>query len=423
VDRRCLIITYYFPPLGGGGVQRITKLIKYASQQGWRFTVVTADEQTDIIPQDPSLESEIPSSVRVIRVPFGAIPQIPKKKALFSNPAYWKRWLSAMFYLPDSRKKWIVGALPVIKGLLKSQPYDLILISIPPYSLSFLEERLCKEFEIPVILDMRDPWTLNPYKIYPTLLHRVFDRRLEKKIVKRIRYGISAYQSPLEYYREKIENFDINRWTVIPNGYDEDDFASLSAANKETNVFKIGFSGTVYSHINHPTPLFKAFARLKKTNPEEARKLRFVYVGKSSIDLKKLSKKFGLENQVECKGYQPHRHNLEILNSMDSLCFILDDRCPRSKHTVGGKVYEYLRFKKPVLALVPENGEAAQLIRYTESGVVISPQKTEAIAATLLNWIRRSPRFGFRHIEEYSRERQAELFLKVFDEAVGSKKR
>lgn len=422
MDRRALIVTYYFPPLGGGGVQRMAKLVKFATGMGWQFTVITADEPGDIIARDPLLVKEIPQSAKIIRVPFSLLPNVKSRSSAFMNKSnFWKRYLSAFLYLPDSRKKWLDSAWKPIEQELRQGIYDVVLVSIPPYSLSFLVPRIQEQFQLPVILDMRDPWSLNPYKIYPTPLHRYLDERLERRAISQVKFGIHAYRRALDFYRQKIPNFDQAQWQVIPNGFDPDDFKELSkealSAGKET--FDIAFSGTIYSHINHPTPLFKAMAAFKAANPVQGAKVRFVFTGKAHINLKKLAAKFGLEKQIILHGYLPHKESLRVLNKADALCFVLDDRCKRSAFTVGGKVYEYLALKKPILALVPEEGEAADVIRQTASGVVISPQKIKEISTILSAWASGNiPQFSFNGIENYRREKQAEDFVNFFEHAI-----
>ncbi|RLD16984.1 hypothetical protein DRI50_00555 [candidate division KSB1 bacterium] len=422
MDRRALIVTYYFPPLGGGGVQRMAKLVKYASRKGWEFTVITADEPTGFINEDPSLADEVPASTKIIRVPFKVLSATPTRfSAFFKTSGFLKRLLSAFVYIPDSRKGWLSKAWPVIARELQGGQYDLVLVSIPPYSLSFLVSEIERRFDLPVILDMRDPWTLNPYKIYPTPLHRFIDQRMEREVISRIHFGISAYGRMLKVYRKTVPGFNPSNWLVIPNGFDEEDFDELSLPKEDSGTFDIAFSGTIYSHINHPTPLFKALALARKLNPQEAKKIRFVFVGKSHINLEKLIAKFGLQEQIILHEYLPHKESLSVLNKANALCFILDDRETRSAYTVGGKVYEYLAFRKPILGLAPEEGEAADLIRRTDAGIIISPQKSKQIADTILNWSKGNiPEFSFISIDEYQRKRQADRFLSFFEKVMAN---
>ncbi len=416
MDRRALIVTYYFPPLGGGGVQRMAKLVKYGTQQGWHFTVVTADEQSAIIPKDDSLLQEIPSSTKIIRIPLRLLPSGLNEEQRFTRTSnYFKRWLSAFFFIPDSRGKWVEKAWPVLRKELSEKRYDLVLISLPPYSLSRLVRIIQAHFNLPVLLDMRDPWTLNPYKIHPTPLHRLLDWRLEKKAMRSVRFGVSAYERLLNYYEMAIPGFKRDAWQVIPNGFDEADFADLGAVPSANEQFVLAFSGTIYSHVNHPEALFAAMALLNRWSSKWEAKLRFAFVGKAHINLQQVARKYGVEKQLIDYGYRPHRESLRILNQAQALVFVLDDHEPRSVFTVGGKVYEYLRLKKPILALVPPSGEAADLIRKTDSGKVIPPSRVEEIATTLQEWLQAPPNFTFHGIEHFERRKQSAQFLTFFE--------
>ncbi|MBN2423916.1 MAG: glycosyltransferase [Calditrichaceae bacterium] len=398
---RCLIAAYYFPPAGGGGVQRISKFIKYAGRAGWQFTVVTGDKDNSQIPEDSSQIDEIKPFCRVLPVSVSAIHTKAGVKSTFFT-----RWMSAFFYIPDVRKKWARKAEDQIIALFNQDTYDCVLISSPPYSLAQLAARLSRQLPVPVILDMRDPWSTNPYKIHPTPFHLWLDRALEFKAVKNIRFGISAYQTLIDFYQKNIKGFGKAEWRWIPNGFDEEDFSAIGTSSFNDNGLHIGFSGTFYSHLNHPEPLFKAMALLneKGKNSIPGKRIIFHHIGRASIDVQSLALKYGLRDQVILHGYQPHVECLKILNRMNAFVFFLDDHHKNSANTIGGKVYEYLKLKKPVLAVVPENGEAAKLINSTCSGVVVSYHDVQAIVRTLETWLNRSPDLKFENIEAYTRQ-------------------
>ena len=419
--KRCLIVSYYFPPGGGGGVQRIVKWIKYLSRAGWRFTVITADEKSNLIPADASLITEIPAQTKIISVeninPAQALKSLARKPES-GKSSYAKRWLSAFFYIPDIRKNWLPRLTPVLMKELNSQNYDCVLFTIPPYSLAFLAAEMVNALDIPVILDLRDPWSMNPYKIHPSPFHEQKDRRLELAAIQKLPYLISAYQNIISFYRQEVPDFSRKKGVVIPNGYDEEDFAHIKSQKQDGEFFNMAFSGTLYSHLNNPAPLFKAMALLKKQAPLEGNRIRFHHLGKSMINLTKMAKRFGLSGQVHEWGYLPHREALQKLSGMDAFYFILDDRNKKAANTIGGKVYEYLRLKKPILALVPEEGEAAQLIRHTDSGVVLSPAASAEIAGVLKSWQEQRPQFGFNNIEEFSRRHQAERLGRFLEDVI-----
>jgi len=397
-------------------VQRISKLIKYANSEGWQFTVVTSKNTAANIPHDLSLLSEISESTKVLRIPSqpGYARKALTKSGVGLASTYWKRWLSAFRYLPDSFKSWLPLAREAILSEWANGKYDCVLVSVPPYSLAILAADLFQNERIPVILDMRDPWTENPYKLYPTPLHLYKDRQIEKSAISQLPYGISAYTRLIDFYKKTVPTFDAGKWITIPNGYDEQDFTNIQMLTPETEGLNIAFSGTFYSHINNPAPFFRAMAHLNKTDPDTGSLIHFHHFGKANIDLNKLIQRYGLAGQVKQVGYLEHQRLLNHLSGMDAYLFILDEREARSSNTIGGKVYEYLRLKKPILALVPEQGEAANLIRNTQSGEIVAGENTQKIAEVLKAWTKSIPKYLYQNIEIFSRQNQAKQFIEMF---------
>ncbi len=415
-----MITAYYFPPTGGAGVQRIVKLIKYLGRKNWRFTVVTADENSRFQPRDPSLLEELPNTVKIMRLPA----QLPGGKSglfklpFFKDASYIKRWFGALFAIPDVRRSWIAPAKETILKELKQKRYDCVLVSAPPYSLALLAAQLQPQLNCPLILDLRDPWSLHPYKIHPTRWHKQKNREIELKSIGTVRYGVSAYALLLNFYRQNVPDFKMENWRFIPNGFDEEDFVPSDPPPLEKNCLHIGYSGTIHSAVNNPELLFKIIARINRHPENVTKKIVFHHVGKSLINLEKAAKKYGIQNSIKLWGYQPHKEALRILKAMDVFLLLHDDQFKDSKYIVAGKVYEYLRLQKPILALVPEQGEAAELIRETDSGIVINSSNTEHIYALLRRWVEKIPDFGFIKIDRFSRESQAQQFMEVFEQAI-----
>lgn len=415
--KRCLVVTYYFPPNGGGGVQRIVKLIKYLSRNDWQFSVVTSALSLNNIPQDNNLIRDVPTDVKVNRVSNSIN---SKGKSIWDSlllsfkSTFLVRWINAFLFIPDIHTRWSLAVYDRIQLLMKSGNFDLILVSSPPYSLAVLAAKLIENVSIPVVFDMRDPWTTNPYKIHPTQWHFKRDRLLEFDAIKRIKYGTSAYASLIQFYQKNIPDFKTENWRYIPNGFDEDDFAALSPVDIDSQKLNIAFSGTFYSHINNPLVLFKAIASLQAYMRD---KIIFHHIGTSNISLSKLAKKYNISACVREWGYHPHQDCLNILSSMDVYCFILDSANPNAVNTIGGKVYEYLRLRKPILALVPENGDAAHLINNLKAGIVIDSNNQHAIKKLLISWIEKKPVINSNpDITEFKRALLAQKFSKFFDQ-------
>ena len=404
--KRGLIVTYYFPPAGGGGIQRWVKFVKYLSRLDWDLTIITAAVENAHI-DDPEFLNEIPPKTKIIR-PEKTLNISPFKDFFIKklSHSYWQRWISSFFNITDSRAAWNNTAKKLIDRELGSATYDALIISLPPYSLAELAAFYTEKLKIPVFLDMRDPWTKNPYKIYASALHRKIDETRERLTISRTENLICAYQSIAHHYKRSIKSLSDKSVIVIPNGYDEEDFSALPEKNlMREEVFHIAFSGSFYSHLNRPDQFLKAIRVLR----EQGKQVQFHHIGESVYDLGALAARFKVGNNVKLWGYRSHRECLEILAGMNAFCFFLDPGILNADKTVGGKVYEYLRFKKPILAVVPEKGEAANLITATNSGLVCPVNSAHEISKALLRIISDPEQFTYDNISAYNRKHQAEL--------------
>jgi glycosyltransferase involved in cell wall biosynthesis len=418
--KRGLIVCYYFPPSGGGGVQRWVKFIKYLSRLNWQFTVITAPVEPNI-PGDESLGRELPESTRVIRIPDpGGSSRVLSSVKRKLKPGYWQRWFSAFIHVTDSRIRWNRHVRKVLPGLLESSEFDCVIVSSPPYSLSMLAAAISQRYNIPVILDLRDPWTTNPYKIYPSAMHRYIDQMREKKNIGKLDYMISVYSGTFDHFRRILPSFTHKKCIVLPNGYDEEDFQAPATNEKiKAEGFNLGFSGTFYSHLNRPDSLFAAIGLLKK----EGITIHFHHFGQTMIDLKKLGHKYGIADLIRLWNYVDHTRVIGRLKQMDAFCMILDPDAPAAGNTVGGKLYEYLYFKKPVLAIVPENGEAARIIRNTDAGLVVGTNDVRSIADAIRKLAAGDISLNFTNTEIYNRKdlaKQLDAFLTGIIERSGS---
>jgi len=413
--RHGLIVTYYFPPAGGGGVQRWIKFIKYLSRLGWRFTVITAQVEKSN-PLDPSFLDELPSDITIVRssetqTRAGWLGRIRSRL----SGSYWLRWLSAWYYVTDSRIGWNKMAATNIQQQIEQTKYDVIIFSSPPYSLARLATSVAasKQQPVPVCLDMRDPWTINPYKIYPTPFHGFWDKKREKQSIAGVPLIISAYRSTIDHYRDCIPHFNPANCLYLPNGYDEEDFINLPEYRlAPADHCHIAFSGSFYSHLNKPDVLFTALSKLKNRGI----KIHFHHFGESVYDVSKLAKSFDLQDQFHKWGYQSHRECLKKLQAMNAYVLILNEGIKNADKTIGGKVYEYLRLRKPILALIPEQSEAARLIRDTDSGIICSGLKIDSVIEALTVIYLKQRRFTFKNIEQYDRYRQARQLQQFFEE-------
>jgi glycosyltransferase involved in cell wall biosynthesis len=429
MTKKCLIVSYYFPPTGGSGVQRMVKLIKYASRKNWSFTVISARERSEFQPKDQSFFEELPKDVKIIRTEAPLPAQkisVLNKIGFFKKSSYWKRWIGAFVQIPDSRRGWNDRVKRSVLEEINKDRYDCLLVTAPPYSLTLLVLELQEQLEIPVILDMRDPWSSHPYKLHPTFIHRYLNRMMERKTIGAIKNGTHAYKYVVNDYKKWIPNFNSDNWSVIPNGYDEDDFSDLrrSDSGGGDHRFNIAFLGMIHADINSPKYLLRAINYLKTEDREIGHRIHFHHIGRSAVPLETIVRRYGLQQQVTLWGYRSHREALEIINRMDALFQIHNPDYKGSEFIVGGKMYEYLRLRKPILSVVPENGEVADIIRECRCGEVVNSTNAKDIAGALLRIIKDGDRsYGYIGIEKYCREREAEKFIAVFEKAIREKNR
>jgi glycosyltransferase involved in cell wall biosynthesis len=216
-----------------------------------------------------------------------------------------------------------------------------------------------------------------------------------------------------------MKNFDVNNWSVITNGYDEADFVNLNESeNVDKKKFNIAFLGTIHADINSPEYLFRAIKYLKDSGDNSDREIHFHHIGHSALPIERLAKKYNIENQITLWNYRSHKEALQILTAMDAFYQTHHPGYNGSKYIIGGKMYEYLRLKKPILAVVPEKSEVSDIINSCNCGESVNSVHAEEIAAALLRIIKGGNSYSFSNAEQYERKILADKFISVFTEAI-----
>jgi len=403
--KKVLIIAYHFPPTGGSGVWRALKFVKYLPGWGW-LPVVVAAKNPDYAHFDPSLLQEIPPEVEVHRVSSiepgrwyrrlkAMLTSSRRSESLTgSRPAQSSsprptrsrhplfrlaRYLAySVIFVPDFHIGWIPFAVARGLSLVRRHKIDVVYATGDPFSTflaGFLVSLLSHK---PLVLDMRDPWILDPY--YPLdhsgALHRFWERRCISRARRVLFVGDGFCQAYREYYRD----ISPEKFTSITHGYDSDDFLGLEPHKEER--FTISHIGTLAS-FRTPSALFQAARRLLDKHPEMEEHIRIRFVGGAGYYAEEASRAQGLQNVVEIIPYVDHRASLQYLLDSHAL-LLLSQHVPNPLLTsVTGKVYEYLASGVPILALTPEAG-AASVIRAAKAGMVVDPEDTDAIEEALL---------------------------------------
>jgi glycosyltransferase involved in cell wall biosynthesis len=376
--KKVLIVTYYWPPSGGAGVQRWLKFAKYLPEYGWQPVILTVDPEYASYPQrDESLLSEIDPACLVYttksfelynlykfisgkkEVPYGGFANESKEGMLQKA----SKFLRGNFLLPDPRKGWNKHALKKAAELIRELDIDTVVTTSPPHSTQLIGLKLKKKFNIRWIADLRDPWTdiyyYNQFK--HTALARKIDRDYERKVVENADLLITVSEDVKRIFAEKSDLPISAKTVVIPNGYDEDDFRITNLPTESKKI--LTYTGTI-SEAYEVNGFLKALLGLDEKLKSQ---LLIRFVGKVPPSVEEKFRATGLE--LELVGYVDHAKSIEYLLRSDLLLLII----PKVKNNRGiltGKFFEYLASGKPILAIGPTDGDLAKLIQETESGML-----------------------------------------------------
>ena len=385
--KKVLIITYYWPPSGGAGVQRWLKFAKYLPEFGYQPVILTVDPAYASYPQlDQSLNREVSSDCMVYttksfelynlyklfsakkEVPFGGFANSGHESAFQKL----SKFLRGNFLLPDPRKGWNRYAYQRAVKLISDWNIDTVITSSPPHSTQLIGLKLKQKLNIRWIADLRDPWTdiyyYNQFK--HTALALQIDRRYERKVVEKADQLITVSEDVKRIFAAKSHEPVAHKITVIPNGYDEEDFATSPVIKEPRKV--ITYTGTI-SEAYDIDAFLEALRGLDKALRSQLL-LRFVGNMPASV----VQKFRDTQLEVELTGYVDHSRSIDYLLKSDLLLLVI----PKVKNNQGiltGKFFEYLASRVPVLAIGPTDGDLALIIRETGCGKLFGYQDVKGI--------------------------------------------
>ena len=400
--KRVLLVTYPFPPVGGAGVQRVTKFVKYLPRHGWDVSVLTvANPSVPLF--DDSLAKDIPPGTVITRarswepgyalkasVSAGQQGEKSSRGGLKTFLTGAARRLATLVLQPDPQILWMPGALADGKRVLRRVRHDAILASGPPFSTFLLAAALGRDSKVPLVLDYRDEWTIsNEYWENKRLdpLSRFVQGRMQRKVIRAARGLIATTRFSAEALgalNRRAGGHARTAW--VYNGFDPDDFDSHEpSARSEGGLFRLTYTGTLWN-LTSVGPLVEAVKRIAATAPELVAGLELVFAGRRTgpqseflADLRRLPCRL-----VELP-YLDHSEAVGLMRGSEALCLLLSD-LPGAGRVVPAKLFEYVATSRPILTISPP-GEARDLLRgYT--GGQFSPSEVEGIATWLADAIR-----------------------------------
>ncbi len=411
--KKVLIITYYWPPSGGAGVQRWLKFAKYLPEFGWQPVILTVDPDYASYPQsDESLLSEIDPECLVFttksfelynfykvisgkkEVPYGGFAS-DSKESPFQKVS---KFLRGNFLLPDPRKGWNKFALKKAEELIRQFDIDTVVTTSPPHSTQLIGLKLKQKFNIRWIADLRDPWTDIYYydQFMHTALARTIDIRYERKVVENADLLITVSKDAKRIFAEKSKLPVAAKTVVIPNGFDEEDFR-IKAVHTETKKV-ITYTGTISEAYDVECFL----TALQSLDNDLKQQIRIRFVGKVPPSVVQKFRATGLE--IELVGYVDHTKSIDYLFRSDLLLLVIP-KVKNNKGILTGKFFEYLASQKPVLAIGPTDGDLAKIIQETQCGQMFDYTDPDGMLQFLQESLS-SPVSGANHkiINEFSRK-------------------
>ncbi len=429
--KKVLIITYYWPPAGGPGVQRVLKFVKYLPQFGWQPLVLTV--RNGAYPAlDPSLERDIPKECIVHQTAsfeptllykkfVGMAEDQPVPNAVVTEENQnWKKKLAAKvrlnLFIPDAKITWLPAAVKTGRKIIHAHKPALIFSSSPPPTVHLIAKKLQRESGLPWVTDFRDPWTDMYYydKVQKSEWAARLDKKLEKEVLQKSDRIITVSSHLKQLLGTKIGSS--KRIRIVPNGFDEDD---LSTVNEQEpfEKFTLAYAGKLNSQQN-PENLWSALEQLTETKPGFRQRFQLLYMGHFAPEVERSVKAHGLDSILNYTGYLAHDQVLQNLSKSHLLLLVV----PQAKDNKGiltGKVFEYLGIRRFILAIGPTDGDLAGIIRQTESGSIFGFNDTPLSFLEKLydHWVE-SPKVlqTGGDISAFSRQAQTAELASLFDQ-------
>lgn len=411
--KRVLMVAFHFPPqAGGSGLLRALKFCRYLPEFGWLPTVLTAHPRAYEHLEESQLR-EIPAEVAVFRA-FA----LNTQRHLSFHGRY-LRWTG----LPDRWASWCLGAVPMGLWAIRKHRSQIIWTTYPIATAVLIGWILHRLTGRPWVVDFRDSMTEDEYPRDPST-RRVY-RWIERRAVQRGARLVFTARSTIQMYRKRYPWLPPEKCLLIPNGYDEEDFRDIlrveSTQKPAMGPTRILHMGLLYPEERDPIPFFRALSRLKKEGQVSAAKLRIELRASGFDDVyAPLVRELALDDLVHFLPALPYQQALQDGSGADGLMLFQAANCD---HQIPAKLYEYLRLRKPILALTSESGDTAAVLRESGGATIVDLASEEAIYRALPAFLAslQADQHSLpdeQKVMRYSRENQARELAACFSQLV-----
>lgn len=422
---KVLIVTYYWPPSGGSGVQRWLKFVKYLQEFGIEPIVYTVDNPSYPI-VDASLENEIPKNTTILKQPIWEpntfLSNFKKNTTqqsagfLNPNPSFVGKvlhYVRANYFIPDARKFWIKPSVNYLEKYISENAIDAIITSGPPHSLHLIGLALKKKLHITWISDFRDPWTEIDYFEQLPLTPKAINKhhQLEQEVLK----NSDAVLVIGKTMKDKFQEFSDSVY-VLTNGYDSEKKEVEIALDSEFTITHVGLMNA----DRNPIFLWKAISEICKKNEDFAKDYKVQFVGQIASEVEQSLLDYKITN-IKNVGYVSHQKVNEFQQKSQVLLLAVNN-VKSAKGIITGKIFEYLQAKRPILALGPIDGDLAEIIKETNAGCILDFKDVDSIQIELLkmyeSYQKNQLKGSSKNIEYYHRKNLTKRLSEIIKETI-----
>jgi glycosyltransferase involved in cell wall biosynthesis len=372
---KVLIVSVYFPPAGGGGVQRPLKFATHLPELGIE-THVLAPDDSKWVHRDEELQP--PTQAWIHRARYvGPEGRRPAEVLHGTTGADRLRLQAGLFgrrlLVPDENVGWTLTAIPAAAGIVRREGIDAVLTTSPPGSVHFVGAALQRLTGVRWVADLRDSLLAHPHRRSESVAEKAKERTrraVAQLVARRADAIVAASEAIAEEMRSLKPRANV---VTIANGCDFDDFAGLE--HHASSRFRITHAGSFFGRRD-PRPFLTALA-------DSGLDVVARFLGDFRTADREWAETLELGDRLELREFAPRRQALELQRDSEALLLLIPEAAGRGKGVLSGKVFEYLAAERPILAAVPPGGAAAALIEETGSGVVAPPDDPAAIAEAL----------------------------------------
>lgn len=424
---KVLILTYYWPPSGGSGVQRWLKFVKYLQDFGVTPVVYTVENPAYAI-EDKSLQQEIPKGIEVLKQPIWEPYKLAnffsknKKVQVSSGFLNTKQsfigkvstYVRANYFIPDARMFWINPSVKYLEKYIKQNSIDAIISSGPPHSLHLIANELKKKTSIKWISDFRDPWTDIDYfhQLPLTIKSKKKHQTLEEEVLK----NSDAVVVVGKTMRENYLAFNKNT-VVLSNGYDCEIPTKSIELDKKFSITHIG----LMNEDRNPNILWRALKEISTEVIGFSENLEIQLIGKVDGVVLEALNEYGLSDNLNQISYVPHSE-VQLYQQKSQVLLLAVNKVPSAKGIVTGKIFEYLVAKRPILAIGPTDGDLAEILDETQAGTIAGFDHLEKTKETVLKmyhlYLKNKLEVSSINVEQYHRKEITSQLAKLIKKTI-----